>query len=161
MVFMNSAMTYAATTTDSGATQSLAERLARLLQGGEVIELVSDLGGGKTTFTQGLAKGLGYEGAVTSPTFTLSQVYKLADGRALHHYDLYRLHEGGVVGETLEEDLGAPGIITVIEWAGVVDAGLPADRLRIEIEPISETERQFTFTAGGPASQRLVKGLAA
>jgi tRNA threonylcarbamoyladenosine biosynthesis protein TsaE len=154
-------MTYAVTTTDSAATQSLAARLARHLKGGEVIELVSDLGGGKTTFTQGLAQGLGYDGPVTSPTFTLSQVYKLDSGGELHHYDLYRLHEGGVVADTLEEGLGEAGVITVIEWGGVISDALPADRLRIEIEPVGETKRRFTFKAGGPVSQRLVKELAA
>jgi tRNA threonylcarbamoyladenosine biosynthesis protein TsaE len=98
---------------------------------------------------------------VTSPTFTLSQSYPLADGRELHHYDLYRLNEGGVVGEELEEDVADPQIITIIEWAGIVSDELPADRLRIEIEPVSETERRFTFRSDGPISERLVKELAA
>jgi tRNA threonylcarbamoyladenosine biosynthesis protein TsaE len=110
---------------------------------------------------QGLARSLGYSGDVTSPTFTLSNIYKLPDGRELHHYDLYRLSDGGVVGEELEEDVTDPRIITVIEWAGIVDGDLPSDRLRIEIEVTAETERQLTFRAGGPRSQRIIEELAA
>lgn len=124
-----------------------------------VIELASDLGGGKTTFTQGLAAGLGYAGTVTSPTFTLSQVYKLPSGLELHHYDLYRLTEGGVVGDELAEDLADPQVITLIEWAGIVNDELPVDRLKISFEVIGENERRLDFIAGGPESEQLIKGL--
>lgn len=124
-----------------------------------VIELSSDLGGGKTTFVQGLAAGLGYEGEVTSPTFTLSQVYKLPFGRELHHYDLYRLGQGGVVGDELAEDMTDPQVITVIEWAGIVGDELPADRLRVTFEVVGENGRRLGFTSGGPVSEQLVKGL--
>jgi tRNA threonylcarbamoyladenosine biosynthesis protein TsaE len=158
---MNFAMIYAITTTDSEATQAVAAKLARLLQGGEVIELASDLGGGKTTFVQGVATALGYDGEVTSPTFTLSHVYKLDSGLELHHYDLYRLGQSGIVGEELAEDLIDPKVITLIEWAGIVNDELPQDRLRIEIEPTGDTERQLRIMAGGSASKRLLKGLQA
>jgi tRNA threonylcarbamoyladenosine biosynthesis protein TsaE len=137
----------------------VAAKLARLLQGGEVIELASDLGGGKTTFVQGLAAALGYKGDVTSPTFTLSQIYTLESGLELHHYDLYRLGQSGVVGEELAEDLEDPHNITLIEWAGLVADELPVDRLRIEIEPTGDTERVLHISAGGPVSERLLKGL--
>jgi tRNA threonylcarbamoyladenosine biosynthesis protein TsaE len=154
-------MTYEATTTNSEATQTLAGRLARQLRGGETIELASDLGGGKTTFAQGLVRSLGYGGDVTSPTFTLSQIYKLESGLEIHHYDLYRLQDGGVVGEELEEDMADPTIITIIEWAGVVNDELPVDRLRINIEVTAETERTLRFTSGGAVSDRLLKELVA
>jgi len=72
------------------ATEQLAEAIGRRLTGGEVIELVSDLGGGKTTFVRGLARGLGSADVVSSPTFTVSKVYK-ADKLELHHFDFYRL----------------------------------------------------------------------
>jgi tRNA threonylcarbamoyl adenosine modification protein YjeE len=107
-------MTCAISTTSSEATQAVARRLGKLLHGGELIELSSDLGGGKTTFTQGLAQGLGYDGEVTSPTFTLSQIYRVSDDLELHHYDLYRLGETGVVGDELAEDLTDPHLVTVI-----------------------------------------------
>jgi tRNA threonylcarbamoyladenosine biosynthesis protein TsaE len=154
-------MTYETTTTDSEGTQAAAQRLSRLLSGGETIELVSDLGGGKTTFVQGLAAALGYKGAVTSPTFTLSNIYELPDKRELHHYDLYRLGVGGVLADVLAEDVGDPHVITIIEWAGVARDQLPADCLRIEFEVTSDTGRRLIFTASGPVSEAIVKGLAA
>jgi tRNA threonylcarbamoyladenosine biosynthesis protein TsaE len=159
MLFMSFDMTYEISTTSSEATQSVAERLARLLQGGEVIELTSDLGGGKTTFVQGLASGLGYEGEVTSPTFTLSRVYKLKNNLELHHYDLYRLGQSGVVGDVLAEDVGDRGIITIIEWAGIVADQLPHDRLRIEFTVTGDTDRLLQISSHGPVSHRLAKGL--
>lgn len=152
-------MTYKTLSTGSEHTAELAARLAKLLHGGEVIELVSDLGGGKTTFVQGLAKALGFKGAVTSPTFTLSQIYRLPEGLELHHYDLYRLGEAGVVGDELAEDVGAPQVITAIEWAGVAAGVLPDDRLRITIMVSGDSEREFTFESTGADSNRLVEGL--
>jgi tRNA threonylcarbamoyladenosine biosynthesis protein TsaE len=155
---MNSAMTYAISTSGSEATQQVAARLAKLLRGGEVIELVSDLGGGKTTFVQGLARGLGYDGEVTSPTFTLSQIYKLPSFE-IHHYDLYRLGESGAVGDELAEDLADHQVVTVIEWGGIVESDLPADRLRVEFAVTGDHDRELKFTSRGPVSGRLLKGL--
>ncbi len=156
---MNSDMTYVTSSSDSAATQGLAKRLARLLRGGEIIELTSDLGGGKTTFTQGLARGLGYTGEVTSPTFTLSRVYSLPSGLELHHYDLYRLGESGIVGQELAEDLGQPSNITVIEWAGIAESILPPDRLRIEFRVTGDTQRDLVLTGNGPVSDHLIQQL--
>jgi len=156
---MSSDMTYEITTTEPAATQLLAARLAKLLQGGETIELMSDLGGGKTTFVQGLARALSYNGRVTSPTFTLSNTYVGETGLEIHHYDLYRLAEGGIVGEELAEDVADPNIITVIEWAGIADAKLPSDRLVIRITVTGDTDRTFSVSAGGPRSSQLLTGL--
>lgn len=152
-------MIYEITTTKPSETLALAARLAKLLQGGETVELASDLGGGKTTFVQGLARALSYNGRVTSPTFTLSNTYVGETGIEIHHYDLYRLAEGGIVGEELAEDVADPKVITVIEWAGVADAKLPPDRLVIHIMVTGDTERTFSVTAGGPRSSQLLKGL--
>ncbi len=149
-------MTYEITTTSSSATQALAAKLAVYLKGGEVIELASDLGGGKTTFVQGLVKALGYEGDVTSPTFTLSQIYKLLNGLEVHHYDLYRLDEGGIVGDELAEDMGDPANITLIEWAGIAQDLLPADRIRIEFTAIDENKREIKLSGLGSASAELL-----
>ena len=106
---------------------------------------------------QGLAKGLGYLGPVTSPTFTLSQIYQLPHNQELHHYDLYRLQEAGIVGQELSEDIGQPHVITVIEWAGVAETLLPTDRLIISFNVTAETSRDLTFTATGPISAALIK----
>jgi tRNA threonylcarbamoyladenosine biosynthesis protein TsaE len=157
-------MTYSISTTGSAGTQAAAARLSKLLQGGEVIELVSDLGGGKTTFVQGLARGLGYDGDVTSPTFTLSRVYKLPphgsdEPLELHHYDLYRLGQAGAVGDELAEDLADPTVITAIEWAGIFEDELPGDRLRVKFDVTGDSGRKLTLTATGPKSKHLTEAL--
>lgn len=102
---------------------------------------------------------LGYEGEVTSPTFTLSRIYPLASGLELHHYDLYRLSGAGVVGDELAEDMADPHIITVIEWADIITADLPADRLKITFEVTGDTDRRLTFTSGGPKSAAIITAL--
>ncbi len=122
---MNTAQTWATNSTSSGATEALAGKLAANCKGGEVIELASDLGGGKTTFVRGLARGLGSIDRVSSPTFKISNEYAVppAPGRTLRtliHFDFYRLSEAGVVAQELAEVLGDPTIVVVIEWSGVV-----------------------------------------
>lgn len=156
---MNSAMTYKTTTTDSASTMALAAPLAKLLTGGEVIELASDLGGGKTVFARGLIQALGSTDEITSPTFTLSRIYHLPDGREVHHYDLYRLNEAGVVGDELSEDVGADGVITIIEWAGIAEDVLPADRLRVDITVTGENDRELVFSGDGAKAQVIIKEL--
>ncbi len=81
-----------------------------------VIELVGDVGVGKTTFTKGLAEGLGVREEVTSPSFTISKVYKMADGGNLVHFDFYRLPEPGLMAEDLTENLNNPDNVVVVEW---------------------------------------------
>jgi tRNA threonylcarbamoyladenosine biosynthesis protein TsaE len=126
-----------------------------------LIELASDLGGGKTTFVQGLAHGLGYRGHVTSPTFTLSQIYRVGPHLELHHYDLYRLGHSGAVGDELAEDLRDPEVITVIEWADIAASDLPPDHLKIEFEVIDDNQRRLHFRAGGPRSKAILEQLQA
>lgn len=152
-------MTYTTTTTDSAATQSLARKLAAHLQGGDVIELISDLGGGKTTFTQGLAAGLGYVGPVTSPTFTLSQIYSLPHSLELHHYDLYRLNEAGILNFELGEDVASPSVITVIEWGDIVHDVLPPNRLRVQFTMTSETARTIEVSGSGRRAAIIIESL--
>ena len=156
---MNSGMTYEISTTSSADTKSAGHRLSKLLGGGDIVELSSDLGGGKTTFVQGVALGLGFAAPVTSPTFTLSNIYHLADGRELHHYDLYRLGEGGVMADELAEDIQDPEVITIIEWAGVAKTRLPVDRLLISFDVTADTGRRLTFSAGGPNSASILARL--
>ncbi len=146
-------------TTDVTQTQALAARLAPLLRGGEVIELVSDLGGGKTSLTQGLLTALGYLDRVTSPTFTLCNIYLLPSGLEVHHYDLFRLGEVGLVGDELTEGFHDPRQITILEWANTAGSRLPPDRLRILISVTGETSRAISLSAGGRVSERLVEGL--
>src|SRR5688572_5517582 len=93
-------------------TYETGKRFGSRCKGGEVFVLASDLGGGKTTFTKGLAAGLGSLDKVVSPTFTVSRVYKCRDGLYLHHFDFYRLNEPGVVGHELAEVIGDPHAVT-------------------------------------------------
>ena len=114
-------------------------KLGAELRGGEVIELIGDVGAGKTTFTKGLAKGLAIAETVQSPSFTISRVY---DGRLeLVHYDFYRLNNAGVMALELADNLSDAEKVVVIEWAETVADILPKERIRIKISSPSETER--------------------
>jgi tRNA threonylcarbamoyladenosine biosynthesis protein TsaE len=135
------------------------KRLAGLLQGGSVIELVGDVGAGKTTLTKAIAKGLGVEEDVQSPSFTISRVYPLDDGLALRHYDFYRLNDAGIMQQELDEAVNDTQTITIIEWADIVSGVLPNDRLTLTITPTSETSRQIVVQAGGTDSQRIKEAL--
>jgi tRNA threonylcarbamoyladenosine biosynthesis protein TsaE len=104
---------------DSQATQGLGVRLGRSLPAGSTILLEGDLGAGKTTLVQGIGIGLGIEGAIVSPTFTLINEYP--EGRLpLYHFDLYRLESREIVEiapELYWEGIEVPLGITAIEWA--------------------------------------------
>ena len=101
--------------------------------GAMVIELVGDVGAGKTTLTRGLATGLGVKEAVTSPSFTISKAYALPRGGKLVHYDFYRLSEPGLMVEDLAENLQDKRNVVVIEWGESVAEILPEKHLRVEI----------------------------
>lgn len=135
-------------------------KLGGFLMGGEVLELVGDVGAGKTTLTKGIAAGLGIEEAVSSPSFTISQLYHTPAHQQLAHYDFYRLTDAGIMSEELAETLQDPTTITVIEWAEIVEGVLPADRLRIHITSPHETVRRMSITAGGEQSRALLGKLA-
>ncbi|MDB5160907.1 MAG: hypothetical protein JWO96_287 [Candidatus Saccharibacteria bacterium] len=112
-----------------------------------MIELRADLGGGKTTLTQGIARGLGSKDVVSSPTFTLSKIYKCPADLEIHHFDFYRLTEPGILKDQLAESLNNPKVVTVIEWSDIVSDVLPADRLAIRLAPTPHDpdERQITI----------------
>ena len=110
------------------------------LEGGSVLELVGDVGAGKTTFTKGLALGLGVLETVQSPTFTISRVYE-GDNLTLSHYDFYRLNDYGIMKMELAENLSNPQNITVVEWAGELADILPEKHLKLIFESISEDKR--------------------
>ncbi len=138
-------------------TEQLAEQLGRKLKGGEVVELASDLGGGKTTFVRGLARGFGSSERVSSPTFTISRVYQAGD-RRLYHFDFYRLSEPGLIAEELAEAIGEPRAVVVVEWGDIVQDVLPKERLTIAITNAGNNMRSLAFHY--PASlEYLVEGL--
>ncbi len=130
-------------------TRAWGETLGQALTGGIVIELVGDVGAGKTTLTKGIALGLGVEEDVQSPSFTISRVYDARDGLQLAHYDFYRLSDPGIMADELRDVINDPTVVTVIEWADIVDGVLPAGRLRITAVAASDTVRELTVT--GPA----------
>ncbi len=115
------------------------------MRGGEVVELVSDLGGGKTAFVRGLAAGLGSRDAVRSPSFTLGNRYK-AGKLTLYHFDFYRLFEPGIMRDELAEVLADPEAVVLVEWGRIVEDVLPTERLTVRIKATSETGREFTFS---------------
>lgn len=110
--------------------------------------LLSDLGGGKTTLVKGLAKGLGSNDHVVSPTFTISRVYKCRDHLSLHHFDFYRLQNAGVVAHELAEVVDDSHIIVAIEWGDIVKSSLPSRRVEIEIKTIDSynNKRKIVIT---------------
>ncbi len=145
----------------SEETQKIGERLARICSGGEIIGLVGDLGGGKTTFVQGMAKGLGIKRQITSPSFVLLKKYPISNLKSqvsnLYHIDLYRIDTPNDVysfgfEEVLEDKKG----ICVIEWAEKVMGLLPKERLIIEFDFISENERKLIFKPEGKRYKELV-----
>ncbi|HEY9569370.1 MAG TPA: tRNA (adenosine(37)-N6)-threonylcarbamoyltransferase complex ATPase subunit type 1 TsaE [Metalysinibacillus sp.] len=136
-------------------TSALATKLAQLVAAQDTITLEGDLGAGKTTFTQAFAKGLGVKRVVNSPTFTIMKQYT---GRLpFNHLDVYRLADG-------DEDLGWDEIfygdaVTVVEWAHLIEADLPAERLAIRIERTGDNSRRFTITAVGERYEQLCEEL--
>lgn len=140
--------------------QALGAQIGALCVGGEVIELIGDIGAGKTTFTKGLAQALGIEEDVQSPTFTISRVYATEANLLLAHYDFYRLSDPGVMKIELAESVADPRTITVIEWAGNVADVLPKDTLHIAITTMMNEQREVTLSAGGVRSQEIMEALA-
>lgn len=126
-------------------TKQLGERLGRLLNGGEVIELVGDVGAGKTTFTKGLAKGLGITDDVQSPSFTVSRVYQARDDLTVAHYDFYRLSDPGIMANELAEVIHDQKVVTIVEWATIVKNVLPNDHITISLTAPSVTSRQIAL----------------
>lgn len=127
-------------------TRAFGELIGSRLKGGELIVLVGDVGAGKTTFTKGLAKGLLIDEDIQSPSFTISRNYEARDGIVLAHYDFYRLNDAGIMANELHESIHDPTMVTIIEWADIVEGVLPEDRMTIVFEPKSENERTLTVT---------------
>lgn len=142
MQHMSTVLTQSILCADSDATEHFGEQLGRKLKGGEVIELMSDLGGGKTTLTRGIARGAGSSDVVGSPTFTLSKVYK-TQKFDIHHFDFYRLNEAGIMEHELHDLLGDSEAVVIVEWGDVVQHVLPTERLTIDIQKTAHDEREL------------------
>jgi tRNA threonylcarbamoyladenosine biosynthesis protein TsaE len=145
-------MIWQTSSTSSEDTERLGELLGSQLSGGEVIELRSDLGGGKTTFVRGLARAAGSQNRVSSPTFTLSRIYK-AKKFDVHHFDFYRLNNPGLLKDQLSESLESNNVV-VVEWGDIVKDVLPADRLSIDFKPVAQSSEEREITLTYPESKR-------
>ena len=133
------------------ASQALGESWARELTGGEIFALHGVLGAGKTQLVKGLARGLGFEGDVTSPTFTIIHEY-LGGRMPLYHIDLYRIRsEKEAVDLGLEEYLLGDGV-TVIEWPDRIPTLLPPQTRHWELQVVSLTERVIRDVSQTPAT---------
>lgn len=128
-------------------TEALGERLGKTLTGGEVLAYEGELGMGKTAFTRGLAKGLGFTGRVTSPTFTIVNEY---EGRLpLFHFDLYRLADEDELFDIGWEDYLARGGVIAAEWSERVRPALPADARFIRFARGEEEDSRVITIEGG------------
>ena len=136
-------------------TERFAIKLGSLLQAGDVFLLEGDLGAGKTTFSKGIAKGLGVERNVNSPTFTIMKEYM---GRIpLYHMDVYRLGEES-------EDLGFDEYfegdgVCIVEWAHLIEDQLPLERMEVSIFHTSGYGRKFEFLPIGARYEDICKEL--
>lgn len=138
-------------------TEYIGQRLAKFLRPGDIISLEGDLGAGKTVFSQGIAKGLGIEEGVTSPTFTLIQEYH--SGRVpLYHMDVYRLNSSQEMDNLGYEEYFYGEGITVIEWGNLVADILPEEFLKIQINQGNEG-REICFFPQGRHYEQLVEEL--
>jgi len=135
-------------TNSADETRKLGERLADQLKAGDVILLEGELGAGKSELARGVAKGLGVQETVTSPSFTILNVYE--SGRMpLYHFDWYRLESSEELYELgMDEYLGGDGI-ALVEWPERCPDAVPAQYLRIRIGAEGENTRHITEEACG------------
>ena len=128
-----------------------------MLKPGAVVLLRGELGAGKTTLARGLARGAGYKGRVSSPTFALAHVYR-CKRLTLHHLDLYRIAKGedGELG--LEELLADPRGAVIVEWPDASGGRWPKDRIEISLAH-ARAGRRAALKAAGPASRKILESL--
>lgn len=121
-----------ARTASAEGTRALAAALAGIVRGGDLLVLGGDLGAGKTTFTQGFAAALGVDAPVTSPTFTLHNLYR---GRLdVHHLDVYRVGDIAEATDLALEELLDSGAVTVVEWGATIREAFGVDELEVTLE---------------------------
>lgn len=127
-------------------TRAIGAALGAELAAGDVVALCGDLGAGKTTMTHGIARALGFEGAVASPTFTLIREY---EGRVpIHHVDVYRLERVQDVIDLGLEEMVDDGVL-IVEWGDAIDEVLGPERLRVRLTVVSGEERRIAIDGGG------------
>jgi len=124
-------------------TKKVAKEFALELKGGEIICYFGEVGAGKTVFTQGLCKGLGFDGYVNSPSYIILNEYN-TDKFNLYHYDLYRISSPDELTEIGFYDFaGKEKNITLVEWAELLEDELPEDRIEITINVLDAEKREI------------------
>jgi tRNA threonylcarbamoyladenosine biosynthesis protein TsaE len=136
-------------------TRAVGEALGWRLQAGDVVSLAGPLGAGKTTLAQGIARGLGVDDVVNSPTFTLVQEY--AGRLPVYHLDFYRLSGPEEAVDLAIDELRAVGGVLLIEWPERIAPLLPIDRLEIRLA-LEGDARRLTAMGHGPRGQALAAG---
>lgn len=137
-------------------TEKIGYILGKLLTGGEVICMTGDLGAGKTTMTQSIAKGLEVEDYVTSPTFTIINEY---EGRCpLYHFDVYRINDVDEMYDLGYEEYFYSDGVSIIEWADIIKEILPKERLNIKINKNDNIEgREIIINGNGEKYIKIIK----
>ena len=122
-------------------TEQLGERLAQKLPDGAVVAMYGDLGAGKTAFVRGMARGMGIDMRVSSPTFTIVNEY--LGERELFHFDMYRLGSADELFDIGWEDYLGRGGVCVVEWSENVAEAFDGSEIKVEITKLSETSRKI------------------
>jgi tRNA threonylcarbamoyladenosine biosynthesis protein TsaE len=156
MRYMSIDMMFKIKSTSLDDTLKIGERIGAKLSGGEIIELVGDLGSGKTVFTKGLARGIKSKDLVQSPSFTISRIYK-GSSVEIHHYDFYRLQDPGILREQIKETLHNSKATIVIEWSDIVKDILPKDILEVKVTTLNKNERLLELKPGSDKYKLLIK----
>lgn len=146
---------------DEAATLALGASLAPCIEPGLTIYLIGELGAGKTTLVRGLLRGLGFEGRVKSPTFTLVEVYEFSR-LYLYHFDFYRFRDPQELGEAGFQEYFNPQSVCLVEWPEKSNraAGLPAADLRVVLQ-VAGSGRNVSIFAESEAGTRCLTKLRA
>ena len=141
-------------------TERFGQRIGELLRAGDLLLLGGTFGVGKTHLAKGIARGLGSEDLVTSPTFVLINEYRSGERFAhmpIYHADLYRLAEGGELDSIGLEEIWQGDGVCLIEWAERAAGQLPVEHLAITLQHLSETKRTLRFMPHGTRYRELVE----
>lgn len=136
-------------------TRRVGMKLGALLQKGDLLCLSGDLGAGKTTFIQGIARGWGSLDNVTSPTFVLVNVYRRSDGQNLYHMDAYRIQDALEAEDLDMENMLENGAL-IIEWAERIQGALPPECMWIKMRYVADEQRGLVVNAKGERSDQLL-----
>lgn len=141
------------------AMRTIGQRFAALLRPGDLVVLAGPLGAGKTTFTQGVALGLGVRSRVTSPTFVIARSYETESGFSLVHVDAYRITSALELEDVgIDEELDS--VVTIVEWGGGIVDGWTNDPLTVRIDRADRGEvRTIAIDAPGPGWSNRVDAL--